>query len=285
MVTASQDPLPASDSDAAQDIDRPDAAESVDVVDSAAKPRVQSVARAAAILIAVGESESGLTTKEISERVEINRQTAYHLIHTHTGVGLLTRNERNLYVLGLRVGTLAEGFQRHLAPPERLATFVRRIASETGETAYAAGWVEDEIVTLSVVRGQNAVQASAVPQGLAADGHARASGKVLLAYATAAVRNEYFDTHVLTRRTEHTITSRDRLESAFEEIRRLGYATDREEFTLGLCCLSVPLDGGGAPYTFGLSAPAERFARSFADYLAVLLRSAASATGRGGGAS
>jgi IclR family acetate operon transcriptional repressor len=248
-----------------------------------AKPRVQSVARAAAILVAVGESESGLTTREISERVEINRQTAYHLIHTLTGAGLLTRNERSRYVLGLRVGTLAEGFRRHLAPPERLAAYVRRIASETGETAYAAGWVEGEIVTLSVVRGQNAVQASAVPQGLAADGHARASGKLLLAYAGPDVRNDYFDHHPLTQRTPYTITSRDRLEGELEEIRRVGYATDREEFSLGLCCLAVPLDGGGSPYAFGVSAPAERFTTSFNAYLDTMVRSADLATGRTSG--
>ena len=247
-----------------------------------AKPRVQSVARAAAILVAVGESESGLTTREISDRVEINRQTAYHLIHTLTGAGLLTRNERGLYVLGLRVGTLAEGFRRHLAPPERLAAYVRRIASETGETAYAAGWVEGEIVTLSVVRGQNAVQASAVPQGLAADGHARASGKLLLAYAGPDVRRDYFDHHPLTKRTPYTLTSRERLEGEFEEIRRVGYATDREEFSLGLCCLAVPLDGGGAPYAFGVSAPAERFTTSFNAYLEIMVRSADLATGRTG---
>ncbi len=246
------------------------------------KPRVQSVARAAAILIAVGESESGLTTREISERVDINRQTTYHLIHTLTGAGLLIRNERNRYVLGLRVGTLAEGYRRHLAPPERLATFVRRIASETGETAYAAGWVEDEIVTLSVVRGQNAVQASAVPQGLASDGHARASGKLLLAYATPDVRAAYLESHPLTQRTPSTITSRERLDSELAEIRRIGYASDREEFTLGLCCLAVPLDGGSSPYAFGLSSPADRFATSFPEYLDVLRRCAALATGRTG---
>ena len=243
------------------------------------RPRVQSVARASSILLAVGESESGLTTREISEHVGINRQTTYHLIHTLTGAGLLTRNERNRYVLGLRVGTLVEGFGRHLAPPERLAPFVRRVASETGETANAAGWVEGEIVTLSVVRGENAVQASAVPQGLAVDGHARASGKLLLAYAAPAIRNDYFETHLLTQRTPHTITSRDLLEEEFAEIRRSGYATDREEFTLGLRCLSVPLGGGSVPYTLGLSAPADRFEASATEYLHVLTRCAALATG------
>lgn len=244
------------------------------------RPRVQSVARAAEILLAIGESESGLTTNEISERVELNRQTTYHLIHTLSGAGLLTRDDGGRYVLGLRIGTLAEGFGRHLAPPERLGAHVRRIANETGETAYAAGWVEGEIVTLSVVRGQNAVSATAVPQGLAEDGHARASGKLLLAYAGSAVRNDYLSRHPLTQRTPYTITSLDRLEGEFEEIKRVGYATDREEFSLGLCCLAVPLDGGGAPYALGLSAPSGRFAASFRTFLEVMARIAEHATGR-----
>lgn len=246
---------------------------------NARRPRVQSVARAAEILFAVSESESGLTTRQISEQVKINRQTAYHLIHTLTGAGLLTRNERGHYVLGLRVGTLAAGFGRHLAPPERLAAYVRRIANDTGETAYAAGWLDGEIVTLSVVRGQNAVSASAVPHGLAEDGHARASGKLLLAYAPDSIRDDYFSRHVLAQRTPNTLTSRERLEGEFAEIRRVGYATDWEEFVLGLCCLSVPLDAGQAPYAFCVSAPADRFTTSFASYLAVMQRVAGLALG------
>src|SRR5882757_1568178 len=146
-----------------------------------ARPRVQSAARAVGILMAVAQSESGLTTREISEQLEIGRQATYHLLHTLVGAGMLVRGERGRYMLGLRVGTLAEGFARQLAPSEHLAPIVRELAKETGETSYASGWWGNEITVLTVARGSNPVTAAEVSQGHMGQAHARASGKLLLA--------------------------------------------------------------------------------------------------------
>jgi IclR family acetate operon transcriptional repressor len=233
-----------------------------------ARPRVQSAARAVGILLAVAQSESGLTTREISERVGIGRQAVYHLVHTLVGVGMLTRDDRNRYLLGLRVGTLAEGFARQLAPSEHLAPVVRDLAQETGETAYAAGWWSGEIMALAVARGKNPVQATEVPQGYVGNAHARASGKLLLAFASDSVRASYLDAHRLTRITDKTITSRRGLEREFETIREQGYAIDDEEFAAGLCCLAVPLDEGYSPFALAVSAPRERFMAELERYLA-----------------
>lgn len=240
----------------------------------APRPRVQSAARAVGILLAVAQSDSGLTTKEISERVGIGRQATYHLLHTLVGAGMLTRDDRNRYLLGLRVGTLADGFARQLAPSEHLAPIVRALSRDTGETAYASGWWSGEITVLAVARGTNAVQAAEVSQGHVGDAHARASGKLLLAYATPAVRQAYLDTRKLTRRTASTITSRDALEKEFDAIRERGYSEDDEEFALGLCCMAVPLDGGYSPFALSLSAPRERFVEERDRYIDTLRRAA-----------
>lgn len=235
---------------------------------AAQRPRVQSVARAAALLLSVARSPSGLTSKELSDQLGLSRQTTYHLLHTLVAVGLLTRGERNRYVVGLRVGSLAEAFKRHLAPSEYLAPYVRRIARETGETAYAAGWWNGEIVILGMARGDQAVQAAELPYGVYSSGHARASGKLLLAFATPDLREDYFRRNPLVACTPNTITDRRRLDAELEAIRRQGFAEDRAEFAEGLCCLAVPIDGGLSPFVFGLSAPVERFAENRAAYLA-----------------
>lgn len=130
-----------------------------------ARPRVQSAARAVAILLAVANSDTGLTAREISEQVEISRQTAYHLLHTLVGCGVLARADSGRYVFGLLAGTLADGFRRQLSPAEHLGTLVRRIALATDETAYAAGWWAGAPTTLHVAQGRSTVQAAAVPQG------------------------------------------------------------------------------------------------------------------------
>lgn len=236
------------------------------------RPRVQSAARAIAILMAVARSDNGLTTREISEQVRIGRQATYHLLHTLVGSGMLTRSDRNHYVLGFRVGTLAEAFHRQLAPSEHLAPMVRQLAQETGETSYASGWWSGEIMALSVARGTNPVQAAEIPQGYVGNAHARASGKLLLAMATPEARDAYLSTHKLSRLTPNTITSRSALNRELAAIRERGYSTDHEEFALGLCCLAVPFDAGYSPFVLGLSAPRERFIEHEDRYLGIMRR-------------
>jgi IclR family transcriptional regulator, acetate operon repressor len=245
------------------------------LTEAAAKPRVQSAARTAAILLAVAGSDKGLSAPEISDAVGISRQVAYHLLHTLTEAGMVTRDTSNRYVLGLRVATLAEGFRRQLAPAEHLAPLVREVADATGETAYAAGWWLDVPTTLHVARGRNPIQAAEVPQGYAEDAHARASGKLLLAYADPARRDDYLRAHPPRRLTPRTIVNATALEDELALIRERGHAVDREEFAAGLSCLAVPLDEGRSPFALALSAPSERLADSEASYLETLRRVAA----------
>jgi IclR family acetate operon transcriptional repressor len=240
----------------------------------APRPRVQSAARAVGIMLAIAQSERGLTTKEISEQVGIGRQATYHLLHTLAATGMVSRDE-NRYVLGLQVGALAEGFARQLAPAERLAPVVRVLAQETGEMSYASGWWEGEIVTLAFARGTNPVQAVEVPQGYAGHAHARASGKLLLALATDAIRDAYFSRHALDRRTPNTITQRVALDKEFAAIRESGYATDREEFAVGLSCIAVPF-ASGSPFVLAVSGPSDRVAARHDKYLESLRRAARS---------
>ena len=223
------------------------------------RPRVQSAARTIGILVAVAQSENGLTPREISEQLGIGRQATYHLLHTLHEADMLTRDERKRYLLGLRVGTLAEGFARQLAPSEHLAPRVRALARQKGETAYASGWWSGEIIVLSVARGTSPVQAAEVAQGQAGDAHARASGKLLLAHAAPDALDAYLSSHELMRLTPKTITSRDALERNLELIREQGYAVDDEEFAPGLCCLALPFEAGHSSLALALSAPRERF--------------------------
>lgn len=239
-----------------------------------ARPRVQSAARAVGILMAVAQSENGLTTREISEQLGIGRQATYHLLHTLVGAGMLVRGERGRYMLGLRIGSLAEGFARQLAPSEHLAPIIRELAKETGETSYASGWWSNEITVLTVARGSNPVTAAEATQGHMGQAHARASGKLLLAFATPAARRDYLDAHEMQASTENTITDRGELEAHLEQVREQGYAEDLEEFAPGLCCLAVPLDGGLSPFALSISAPRERYLENRETYLADLRRGA-----------
>ncbi|HYD04850.1 MAG TPA: IclR family transcriptional regulator [Reyranella sp.] len=244
--------------------------ESTDSLEAA--PRVQSVDRAMRILFAVAQSKDGLKAADVVAATGLPRQACYHILHTLVTSGALTRSGSGRYVLGLRIASLVEGFGRHLAPPEYLAPIIRRLAEETGETVYASGWWSGEIVTLVTARGTNSVQAMELARGTYSDAHARASGKLLLAYSDAPARADYLAHHKLGRRTKATITTLAALKKDFEQIRARGYATDMEEFSAGLCCLAVGLGGDSPRYAVTVAAPSERFRQKFDSYLAAMRR-------------
>ena len=238
--------------------------------DTVPAPRVQSVDRAMRILFCIAQSSDGLKAAEVVAATGLPRQACYHLLHTLVATRILTRSGPGKYVLGLRVGTLIEGFKRQLAPPEYLAPVVRRIAEQTGETAYASGWWDGEIVTLVTAPGTNSVQAIEITHGTYFDAHARASGKLLLAYSSEQLRTDFLSGHRLNPRTKNTITTLPRLYEEFEQIKAAGYATDLEEFSQGLCCLAVGIGGGTQPFALTMSAPSDRFEQMFETYLRVM---------------
>lgn len=238
------------------------------------KARIQSAERTVSVLLAVAESANGLKTKEIMNQVGLSRQVTYHLIHTMLATGIIRKNDNSRYVLGLAALSIAEGFRRQLDPPAHLAPRVRSIVAATGETAYAGGWVHDEIVALATARGESPVGAAEIPQGFSGHAHARASGKLLLALADPQVCEAYLASHPLEARTKKTITNYDKLMEEFAKIRKQGYAVDDEEFNEGLRCLSVPVEGLGGRFALGISVPSGRFDSNFKRYLEVLFSAA-----------
>jgi DNA-binding IclR family transcriptional regulator len=236
------------------------------------KPRIQTAERTVAVLLAIARSPAGMKAREIGDELGLPRQVIYHLLHTLLGTGIVRKTMQNRYGLGLAAAPIAEGFRRQLAPPEIVAPRVRAAVAATGETAYASGWVDGNIVVLATARGRSAVQAAEVPHGFSGFAHARATGKLLLALADPATRNAHLRPVMLVPVTDHTNTDPEALAEQLRRIAEQRYAVDEEEFSLGLCCLAVPFDGFDGQVALGISVPAERFHANFDAYLEALRR-------------
>ena len=220
----------------------------------------------------VAESEQGMTAPEIAKAAGIDVQATRRILHTISGdddAGLLTRVDSR-YVLSLRAFIIASSYDRQLSLPERLMPLVRSLSARTDETAYAAGWHHGEITAFARRTRHPRRPSQRTPQGYTANAHARASGKLLLAYATETVRDDYLDTHPLDPVTPHTITDRAQLEQELQLTRDQGYAMDNEEFALGLRCVAVPFYAGHAPFALALSARKDRFQEHFEEYLSLM---------------
>jgi IclR family acetate operon transcriptional repressor len=232
--------------------------------------RIRSVARACQILLQVAEREER-TAREIAAAFGLPLPTCYHLLNTLVAEGLLAKDTRRQYHLGPMVGSLSDAFLRRLAAREDLMQELYLLAQTTGETALVSAWRNGEVTVLASVEGDTAVRVAGLHSGYTAHGHARSSGKLLLALAPGPVRDAYL--------RSHTIVQRGRLLGEFVRIRECGYAVDEEEFREGVACVSAPvIENGVASAALTVSAPVERFRRRRNEYTEAVLTAAAAAS-------
>lgn len=237
------------------------------------KPRIQSAARAIEILQLVARSgASGLTAKEISTALKVPRQVVYHLAHTLVTTDMLRKGTGHSYVLGIGVAALAQGFARQTSAPQHLQRYVNTVASALDGTAFVKGWMDDEVVTMAIAKGNNLVQVAESSIGVLNDLHARASGKLLLAMRTDDELLALLRRRPMTRRTPNTIITENEFMVEISNIRKNWLAFDRDEYELGMSTAAVPLGRAPSQMVLGVSMPTERFAPQ-ADIIVASLRS------------
>jgi IclR family transcriptional regulator, acetate operon repressor len=218
--------------------------------------RIRSVRRAAALLEHAAMSPVGCTATSAAGALDVPLPTAYHLLNTLVDAGLLAKDERR-YRLGAKVGLLAEAFLAQVSAPTYLVERLRELAERTGETAYLSAWRRSDAVLLQIVEGRRAVRVSGLHLGYSGIAHARASGKVLLAFGRPGTLEEYLRTHRISARTPKTVSGADALTAEIEAARRAGYAIDEEEFAEGVACIAAPVADG--TMAIGISVPLERY--------------------------
>src|SRR3954452_4866638 len=160
---------------------------------------VASVARALALLDALGASPEGLGVNELARRIGVNASTASRLLATLEAGGVVERApDAGPYRLGLRLVALADGVLARLDVRDLARPRLRALVAATGETATLSGPGSFEAVTVDFVAAESSV-VSVARLGRPSVGHATAAGKVVLAFGPAAPPSD------LTRFTDRTI--------------------------------------------------------------------------------
>jgi DNA-binding IclR family transcriptional regulator len=219
---------------------------------------VQSVERAVTILdlLAAGGWRTGA---EIARELHVHRSTALRLLGTLERHALVERDPRSAkFRLGRRLPQLAsvvtgESDLRAVARPA-----CEELARALGETVTLDVLVGDEIVPIEQATASTSV-VSVNWLGRRTPAHCTASGKVILAFGPAAVRDRLLG-RPLERSTAHTITDRLELEAQLGEALEAGFARTFEELEVGLDALAAPVFGSSGEVVAALdvSGPSHR---------------------------
>jgi DNA-binding IclR family transcriptional regulator len=208
--------------------------------DSALARLVPAVDRAARLLELLESGGRPMTISELARQLGINKGTMRDLLETLRVHGLLERDEsRKQYRLGprlARLGMAALG-QMDLASVAR--PFLVDLASEiNGAVLLVVPQGDRATIVDKVDGGRVAVEVSATV-GRRIRLAAGACGKVFLSVLSESERAHFLAD--LTHPTPRTITDPAAYFAELEDVRRLGYATDDEEYLTGVRAVASPV--------------------------------------------
>ncbi|MDR3373972.1 MAG: IclR family transcriptional regulator [Ancalomicrobiaceae bacterium] len=230
---------------------------------------VQSVAKAFAVLRAFGEGTEELTISEIAVRTDLDRGTAFRLLHTLRDLGYIAsipgskRFRLTLKCLELGYTALAHSNLKVLSRP-LLAELVADVAD-----AASLGMLDGTDV-IYVERVQGAIgrhldRRSGTRTGI----YAAALGQAILAFDTPDAQRAVLERSDRIRLSERTITDVDQLMIRLAEIRARGFALSDGENAYGFRTVAGPVfdTRGQAVAAVSATVRAERY--EMADFVAV----------------
>jgi DNA-binding IclR family transcriptional regulator len=221
-----------------------------------ANRRIKSTETIFSIIEAITQlDDPGLS--DIAEDVDIAKSTTHKHLVSLTESEYVIKHESG-YRLGLRF--LEKGHQVKqsydvLAP---VVPILEELAEETGE----AGWLQVEengrAVNLHKEKGGRAVQ-TLTDIGQRIPMHLSAAGKCMLAHREHERVAAIVDEHGLEKRTEHTITNQQELQSELATVRNRGYAYDDREILNNVRAVGAPILVEETPVGgISISGPANR---------------------------
>jgi DNA-binding IclR family transcriptional regulator len=199
----------------------------------------------ALIQVLAGSGPGGASVSRLCAEVGMPRRTVYRYLNTLVNLGMVevTGEQSYAYRLGPAVDELAMHSSRQREFLRRSAAHVDTLARSTGQLVHCTVFDQGSVVTVAVASGapREENEPALAVVGSRRPAHATASGKVFLSYQPRAV--DAYVTRELTARTPFTITDPARLREECKRTAANGFAVDNHEFSVGVCCLAVPVWG------------------------------------------
>jgi len=243
-----------------------------DLVAPTSDARIQSVARAKALLDAMVSGE-WVTLRLLAERTGLAKTTAFNLVTALVDVGLSERDAKaGAYRLSMQHLIYGKAVERRLDIPSIVRPFLIRLCATTRETVNLALPGPTDATIVESFEGTQALRVSSY-SGTRAAYHSTACGRALLAHQPESFRNLIYSIGNLPAATNRTITEPEALEAILERCRTLGWATEYEENEVGGACVAAPIfdHTGDVVAAVSIAGPSSRFDAEMIERLGKLL--------------
>jgi IclR family acetate operon transcriptional repressor len=210
----------------------------------------------------------------------MSKSTAHRYLTTLEELGVVERDDRDCFRLGLRLIELAATFLSGQDLQNVSEPFLLQLAAQTQETVHLAVPFADEVVYIAKIDSPHAIR-MASHIGARVPLYCTSLGKAILACCTPD-RVEEIIGRGLPARTPRTVTSPETLRAELERVRAQGFAVDDQENEMGVRCIGAPIFDTTTRVigAISVSGPASRISLERSLELGPLVRDAASGVSR-----
>lgn len=220
---------------------------------------VNSVRKALAILELLSDGQER-TLSDIAYALSLAKSTTHNLLETLVAERILDRDSGSgAFSLGIKLIELGYCAQTGLDLVRIAAPFLKGLNMRFDETVHLVVLDNDEVLYIDCIESQRRLRTYSVI-GIRAPLYCTSVGKAILAFLPDAEIHRIVAERGLSRFTENTITTEERLWTEIARIRERGYAVDDREHEDHLRCVGAPIFNahGEVFASVSLSGPAER---------------------------
>ncbi|SMX27457.1 Acetate operon repressor [Pelagimonas phthalicica] len=202
-----------------------------------------------------------VTPTSVNDQIGLPKPTIHRLFTTLEEEGFLQRDmDGRSYSPGPRLRDMAGGILSSLRIRTARQAILRRLSGQIGETCNIALPDRHAMTYLERVETEWPLRIQ-LPIGTQVPFYCTASGKMYLSSLTRNHLRRYLEAAALDQRTPNTLTDPDALVREIAQVRKSGYALDREEFMTDMIALAVAIPDrhGRLLATLSFHAPTQRF--------------------------
>ncbi len=204
-----------------------------------------SVKKAFDILRIISLSRGGVGVSELARDLKMAKSTVHGITSALEELGAIIRAPlTKKYKIGPTLLELGRSAFSQIDIADLAKPFMEDLMERTGESVFLGVLNGDRITILDIVESRKELKITS-PRGTAISMFAGATGKVFLASMEEDRAIDIIKAKELPTYTKNTITDPDRYLSEIRRARQAGYATDDEEYILGVRAVAAPIQGEG----------------------------------------
>jgi IclR family KDG regulon transcriptional repressor len=201
-----------------------------------------SVKRAFEILKLVSTSREGVGISEIARGLGMAKSTVHGMTSALEEIGVVLRDPATKrYTLGFTLFELGKKAYSQIDLKDLARPVAEELMERTSASVFLGVLNWDHVTVLDVVDPRTELKITA-PIGTTLPLLAGAVGKVFLSKLDEEEVRRIIKTKGLTRFTENSITSTERYLQEIRAARETGFATDDEEYILGVRAVAAPIN-------------------------------------------